>query len=57
MCAQDASIFQKFKRRHAYEAFPQLKEEGKIKHFGISFHIMMALSGMGSMKMAKDNVG
>lgn len=38
MHAQDANIFQKFKRCHAYETALELKEEGKIKHFGISFH-------------------
>ncbi len=27
-----------FKSRHAYESVLQLKEEGKFRHFGISFH-------------------
>lgn len=38
MHAQDANIFAKFKKCRAYETALQLKEEGKIKHFGISFH-------------------
>ena len=38
MHAQDKRIFQKFKRCQAYEEALALKEEGKIKHFGISFH-------------------
>lgn len=38
MHAQDANIFAKFKRCRAYETALQLREEGKIKHFGISFH-------------------
>lgn len=38
MHAQDANIFQKFKKCHAYETALQFKEEGKFKHFGISFH-------------------
>lgn len=38
MHAQDKRIFQKFKRCQAYEEALKLKEEGKIKHFGISFH-------------------
>lgn len=38
MHAQDGAIFEKFKRCHAYETALQLKTEGKIRHFGISFH-------------------
>ncbi len=38
MHAQDKNIFPKFKKCRAYETALQLKEEGKIHHFGISFH-------------------
>lgn len=38
MHAQSADIFAKFKRCEAYETALELKEEGKIRHFGISFH-------------------
>ncbi len=38
MHAQDKNIFAKFKRCRAYETALELKNEGKIKHFGISFH-------------------
>ena len=38
MHAQNAEIFEHFKRCQAYETALELKEEGKIKHFGISFH-------------------
>lgn len=38
MHAQSAEIYEKFKRCHAYEAGLKLKEQGKIRHFGISFH-------------------
>ena len=38
MHAQDKNIFAKFKKCRAYETALQFKEEGKIKHFGISFH-------------------
>ena len=38
MHAQDATLFEKYKRCRAYETCLQLKEEGKIRHFGISFH-------------------
>ena len=31
-------IFPKYKKLHAYDEASKLKEEGKIKHFGISFH-------------------
>ena len=32
------AIFEKFKRCRAYEIALELKAEGKIRHFGISFH-------------------
>lgn len=38
MHAQNAAEFEKYKKCHAYETTLQLKEEGKIRHFGISFH-------------------
>lgn len=38
MHAQDKNIYDKFKRTNAYETAYSLKEQGKIKHFGISFH-------------------
>ena len=38
MHAQSKDIFEHFKRCQAYEESLALKEEGKIKHFGISFH-------------------
>ncbi|MBQ7161116.1 MAG: aldo/keto reductase [Clostridia bacterium] len=38
MHTQDAKFFEKFKRLRAYETALELKAEGKIKHFGISFH-------------------
>ena len=38
MHAQSAEIFKKFKACKAYETAFALKEEGKIKHVGISFH-------------------
>ena len=38
MHAQSAENFEKFKRCNAYETALELKEEGKIRHFGISFH-------------------
>jgi len=38
MHAQNKDIFEKFKRCNAYETALKFKEEGKIKHFGISFH-------------------
>ena len=38
MHAQDRNNYQKFKRCKAYETAWQLKQEGKIRHFGISFH-------------------
>lgn len=38
MHAQDKNNYQKFKRLKAYETAYRFKEEGLIKHFGISFH-------------------
>ena len=38
MHAQNARNFEKFKRCRAYETAFALKEEGKIRHVGISFH-------------------
>lgn len=38
MHAQSDEIFAKFKNCHAYETALELIAEGKIKHFGISFH-------------------
>lgn len=38
MHAQDRNNYQKFQRCHAYETAAELKAEGKIRHFGISFH-------------------
>ena len=38
MHAQSAEIFRYFKERRAYETALELKAEGKIRHFGISFH-------------------
>lgn len=38
MHAQSADIYEKFKKCRAYEVANELKAEGKIKHFGISFH-------------------
>ena len=38
MHAQSAENFAKFKRCRAYETALALKTEGKIRHFGISFH-------------------
>lgn len=38
MHAQTAALFEKYKRCRAYETALELKQEGKIKHFGISFH-------------------
>jgi predicted aldo/keto reductase-like oxidoreductase len=36
--AQSNDIYAKFKRCEAYETSLELKAEGKIRHFGISFH-------------------
>lgn len=38
MHAQDGAIFEKYKKCHAYEIALELKAEGRIRHFGISFH-------------------
>ena len=38
MHAQDRNNYEKFKRCKAYETAYKLKEEGLIKHLGISFH-------------------
>jgi len=38
MHAQDRNNYQKYKRCRAYETAWQLKQEGKIRHFGVSFH-------------------
>ncbi len=38
MHAQNASIFEKYKKCRAYETAIELKNEGKIRHLGISFH-------------------
>lgn len=38
MHAQDRNNYQKFKRCRAYETCYAMKEEGLIRHFGISFH-------------------
>ncbi len=38
MHAQDKNNYPKYKRCRAYETALELKKEGKIRHFGISFH-------------------
>ncbi|MBQ2468093.1 MAG: aldo/keto reductase [Clostridia bacterium] len=38
MHAQDETNYEKYKKCRAYETAFELKEEGKIKHVGISFH-------------------
>lgn len=38
MHAQSADNFAFFKKCHAYETALELKKEGKIRHFGLSFH-------------------
>ncbi|MCR5556812.1 MAG: aldo/keto reductase [Butyrivibrio sp.] len=38
MHAQNATNFKKFKKCNAYETAFKLKEEGKVKHVGLSFH-------------------
>ena len=43
MHSQNAEIFKYFKERRAYETVLEFKEEGKIRHFGISFHDKPAL--------------
>lgn len=38
MHAQNATEFEKFKKCRAYETALKLKEQGRVRHFGISFH-------------------
>ncbi len=38
MHAQDAKSYEKYQKLNAYETAYKLKDEGKIKHFGLSFH-------------------
>lgn len=38
MHAQSAALFEKYKKCHAYEFAFRMKEIGKVKHVGISFH-------------------
>ena len=38
MHSQDKNNFEKYKQCRAYETALELKSEGKIRHFGISFH-------------------
>ena len=38
MHAQNRANYEKYRRCHAYEIALRLREEGKIRHFGISFH-------------------
>lgn len=38
MHSQDAVLYEKYKAARAYECALELKKEGKIRHFGISFH-------------------
>ena len=38
MHAQDRNNYQKYKRCRAYETALELKKEGRVRHFGISFH-------------------
>ena len=38
MHAQDKRIYEKYQKNHAYETAYAFKKEGKIRHFGISFH-------------------
>lgn len=38
MHAQTKELYKKYRRCKAYETALELKKEGKIKHFGISFH-------------------
>ncbi len=38
MHAQDANIYAKYQKLHAYEEACKFKAEGKTRHFGISFH-------------------
>lgn len=38
MHAQTASVFEKYKKCEAYETAFRLKEQGRVRHVGISFH-------------------
>lgn len=38
MHAQNKEIYERFQERKAYHVVRELKKEGKIKHYGISFH-------------------
>jgi predicted aldo/keto reductase-like oxidoreductase len=38
MHAQDATLFEKYKKCRAYETAFELKKEGKVRHVGLSFH-------------------
>ena len=38
MHAQDKTLYAKYKKLGAYEVAQQLRDEGKIRHIGISFH-------------------
>ncbi len=38
MHSQSAQVFEKFQKLHCYETVLQLKRQGKLRHFGISFH-------------------
>ncbi len=38
MHSQSAESYAKFQRLHCYETIMELKAEGKLRHFGISFH-------------------
>ena len=38
MHSQNAVVYEKFQRCNAYQTAYSLKEKGKIRHFGISFH-------------------
>ena len=38
MHAQNKDVFEKYKRCRAYETALELRDEGKIRHMGISFH-------------------
>ena len=38
MHSQDQELFEKYKKCRAYEIAMELQKEGRIKHFGISFH-------------------
>ena len=38
MHAQDRTIYERYQRLHAYETAYEFKKEGRVRHFGISFH-------------------